>query len=62
MLSTKCFYKSYLIYMYKENLALDNQPWLICHKTQPNLISSPTQFLNDDNRQTKHVSFLFKRS
>ena len=26
----------YLIYMYKEDLALNNQQWLICHKTQPN--------------------------
>ena len=22
--------------MYKEDLALNNLPWLICHKTQPN--------------------------
>ena len=22
--------------MYKEELALNNQQWLICHKTQPN--------------------------
>ena len=22
--------------MYKQNLALNNQRWLICHKTQPN--------------------------
>ena len=26
----------YLIYMYKEDLALINLQWLICHKTQPN--------------------------
>ena len=26
----------YLIYMYKENLALKNLQGLICHKTQPN--------------------------
>ena len=26
----------YLIYMYKEDLALNNLQWLICHKTQPN--------------------------
>ena len=26
----------YLIYMYKEDLALDNQQWLICHKTKQN--------------------------
>ena len=24
----------YLIYMHKENLALNNLQWLICHKTQ----------------------------
>ena len=28
----------YLIYMYKEDLALNNQQWLICHKTQPTQI------------------------
>ena len=28
--------------MYKEDLALNNQQWLICHKTQPN----PTNFLD----------------
>ena len=26
----------HLIYMYKEDLALNNQQWLICHKTQLN--------------------------
>ena len=29
-------YKSYLIYMYKQDLALNDLQWLICHKTQPN--------------------------
>ena len=24
------------MYMYKEDLALNNLQWLICHKTQPN--------------------------
>ena len=24
--------------MYKQNLALNKQQWLICHKTQPNQI------------------------
>ena len=28
----------YLIYMYKEDLALNNLQWLICQKTQPNQI------------------------
>ena len=27
-----------LINMYKENLALNNLQWLICHKNQPNQI------------------------
>ena len=26
----------YLVYMYKEDLAINNLQWLICHKTQPN--------------------------
>ena len=26
------------MYMYKEELALNNLQWLICHKTQPNNI------------------------
>ena len=26
----------YLIYMYKQDLALNNLQWLICHETQPN--------------------------
>ena len=30
-----CIYKSYV---YKEDLALNNLQWLICHKTQPNQI------------------------
>ena len=28
----------YLIYMYKDDLALNNLQWLICHKTKPNQI------------------------
>ena len=28
----------FLIYMYKEDLALNNLQWLICHKAQPNEI------------------------
>ena len=28
----------YLIYMYKEDLALNNLRWLVYHKTQPNQI------------------------
>ena len=26
----------YLIYMYQLNMELDNQKWLVCHKTKPN--------------------------
>ena len=26
------------MYMYKEDVALNNLQWLICHKTQPNQI------------------------
>ena len=29
--------------MYKEDLALNNLKWLICHKTQPNQFSSSSQ-------------------
>ena len=28
----------YLIYMYKKDLALNNQQWLICHKKEQNQI------------------------
>ena len=40
MLSTNSVFTNYiyLIYMYKQNLALNNLQWLICHKTQPNQI------------------------
>ena len=39
MLSTNDFTnRIYLIYMYKQDLALNNLQWLICHKTQPNQI------------------------
>ena len=44
--------------MYKEDLALNNQQWLICNKTQPNP-TKPNQFkLN----QTKRALFLFLHS
>ena len=29
-------YHIFNIYMQKQDLALNNQQWLICHKTQPN--------------------------
>ena len=28
----------YLVHKYKQDLALNNLQWLICHKTQPNQI------------------------
>ena len=31
-----CLEIKYLIYMYKKDLALNNQQLLICHKTKPN--------------------------
>ena len=46
--------------MYKEDLALNNLQWLICHKTQPNLIKvGQTQVLGiqipQDNAQDQIV-------
>ena len=35
----------YLIYVYKQDLALNNLQWLICHKTQPNLLTDGMRFL-----------------
>ena len=29
----------YLIYIYKEDLALNNLHWLICHKTKSNIFN-----------------------
>ena len=37
MLSTKYFTNhAYLIYMYKQDLVLNNLKWWICHKNKPN--------------------------
>ena len=33
-----CLEIMYIIYMYKEDLALNNLQWLICHKAKPNQI------------------------
>ena len=33
-----CLYIRYIQYLHKQDLALNNQQLLICHKTQPNLI------------------------
>ena len=35
----------YLIYMYKEELSLNNLQWLICHKTKPNQYLKPFNYL-----------------
>ena len=35
--------------MYKEDLALNNQRWLICHKTQPNQIYGMADFIINDH-------------
>ena len=36
----------YLIYLYKEDLALNNLQWLICHKTKPNQIIQTITFFD----------------
>ena len=38
-----CLEITYLIYMYKQDLALYNLQWFICHKTKPNQ-TQPTYF------------------
>ena len=38
IINKMCWQNMYLIYMYKQDLALNNLQQLICHKTQPNLI------------------------
>ena len=55
----------YVIYMYKMDLALNNQQWLICHITkpnqnQPNLISttSPNKSGPGRNGDAPHSSYL----
>ena len=35
----------YLIYMYKEDLALNNPQWLICHKTRPKNVNEERDVL-----------------
>ena len=56
MLSTKCVYKSYLICMYKQDLALNDIQWLICHKTQPNQTKPITRL----NSMTLHFHTILK--
>ena len=41
-----CLQTIYSTYMYKEDLVLNNQQWLMCHKTQPNPTQpNPTQLI-----------------
>ena len=40
VINKMCLQMIYLIYMYKEDLALNNQQLLICHKTKSNQIKS----------------------
>ena len=43
-----CWQIIYLMQMYKQGLALNNQQWFICHKTKPNQTnSSISSQLND---------------
>ena len=39
---TNKMFTNHLICMYKEDLALNNRQWLICHKTQPNQTTQTT--------------------
>ena len=41
----------YLICMYKEDLALNNLQWLICHKTQPNQMCQRTKYHDTSNHR-----------
>ena len=43
-----CLEIIYLIYMYRKDRALHNQPLLICHKTKPNK-TKPNKFTNPEN-------------
>ena len=36
-----CLEIMYLIYMYKNDLVLNNLQWLICHKTKQNPLKGP---------------------
>ena len=40
VINKMCLEIIYLIYMYKKDMALNNQQWLIYHKTKPNLTFS----------------------
>ena len=52
--------------MYKEDLALNNLQWLICHKTKPNQIREETFCKNSDFllqfMYLHHLSFWFRKT
>ena len=50
----------YLIYMYKEYLALNNLQWLICHQTQPNQTRPSTH--TQDVCKNKHAFIILKNT
>ena len=52
VINNMCLDIIYLIFMYKKDLVLNNQQWLICHEiklNQTNLISSMPQRLRTSN-------------
>ena len=49
--------QTYLIYMYKEDLALNNQQWLICHKTKPNTKDNYSWIIIKDQRDQSANKF-----
>ena len=57
MLSMKYVYKSYiyLIYMYKEDPALNNQQWLICYKTKPKKVGA----VHSRKEKIRHITKKF---
>ena len=44
-----CWQIMYLTYMYKENLALNNLLWVVCHKTQRNQTKSYLIYMYEEN-------------
>ena len=42
----------YLIYMYKNDLALNNLHWLICHKIKPNQTKLKPKLLQNEQDET----------
>ena len=44
-----------VIYMHKEDFALNNQQWLICHKTKPNQIIYAVKV----HQAKSHISYIY---